>query len=167
MPDEIKRIIIQYCSPVLLGCKPAALFMLHSERAFALLSGLLRPRFKLMILRKNERGLLVLVFEKDQLEETLLNREILAVLAGRGYPAGASLFVLLDYLIKRFARKDFPHEIGLFLGYPVEDVLGFVRHKGLNYKLCGYWKVYGDVDSAKKCFQQYDKCRECVKAVFP
>ena len=32
----------------------------------------------------------------------------------------------------------FPHEIGLLLGYPVEDVLGFIRYQGKNYLYTGY-----------------------------
>jgi hypothetical protein len=163
MSGEIKRVIIDHCSPVLLGCKPAALFTLRSANACTVLSGLLRPRLKLSVLRKTENGLLVLVFEKERLEKTVRDRDVLAVLTGMGYPQEASLFVLLDYLRTQCTCGDFPHEVGLFLGYPAEDVLGFVRHGGRNYKLCGYWKVYGDVEHAKQCFRQYDSCRECVK----
>jgi hypothetical protein len=167
MSDEIKGVIINHCSPVLLGCKPAALFTLRSENAFAVLSGLLRPRLNFSVLRKTGSGLLVFVFEKEHLLRTILDKDALTALVSMGYPAEASLFVLLDYLRGQFIRDGFPHEIGLFLGYPVEDVLGFVRHKGQNYKLCGYWKVYGDVERAKQCFRQYDACRECCKTYLP
>jgi hypothetical protein len=166
MSDEVERVIINHCGPVLLGRKPAALFPLRSESALAVLSGLLPPRLVLTPLRKNENRLLVLAFEKTRLEKTILDGDTLALLAGMGYPRAASLLVMLDYLNKQFSRYDFPHEIGLFLGYPPEDVLGFVKHKGRNYKLCGYWKVYGDVEQAQKLFRQYDVCRECMKNMF-
>ena len=164
--DEIRRVIVNHCSPVLLGCKPAALFTLRSEKDLAVLAGFLRPRLTLSVLRKNRGGLLVLAFEQARLEKTVLDRDALAVLAGMGYPAEASLAALLDYLRGQFVRSDFPHEIGLFLGYPVEDVLGFVRHKGRYYKCCGYWKVYGDVEHAKQCFRRYDTCLECFETIF-
>jgi hypothetical protein len=166
MPGEIKHVIINHCGPVLMGYKPAALFMLRSENACDCLSGLLPAGIDLMVLRKSEGGLLVLVFEKDKLEETLVNENIRAVLAGIGYPMDAPIFGFLEYLKKQFECGHFPHEVGLFLGYPADDVLGFVKHKGRNYKLCGYWKVYGDVERAKASFRQYDKCRECIKAIF-
>ncbi len=54
-------------------------------------------------------------------------------------------------------REDFPHEIGLFLGYPPEDVYGFI-HARLGAKCCGCWKVYGDVDAARRTFAKYRKC---------
>ena len=55
-------------------------------------------------------------------------------------------------------RPCFPHEIGLFLGYPLEDVQGFIENCGKNYRLCGCWKVYGDPQAALRCFARYEKC---------
>ena len=40
------------------------------------------------------------------------------------------------------AGGDFPHEIGLLLGYPPEDVSGFIENGGKNFLCSGYWKVY-------------------------
>ncbi len=34
--------------------------------------------------------------------------------------------------------KQFPHEMGLLLGYPVEDVVGFMENNGKNYLYSGY-----------------------------
>lgn len=51
---------------------------------------------------------------------------------------------MLTRLAQRMeAVGDFPHEVGFFLGYPAEDVVGFIRNKGQNFKFCGRWKVYG------------------------
>jgi hypothetical protein len=149
-----------------MGLKPAALFALRSENAYARLSGLLPVYLTLMILRRSESGLLVFVFEKEKLEKTISSDPIKTVLSNMGYPAGVSVFVSLDYLKEQFKSRQFPHEIGFFLGYPVDDVLGFVKHKGKNCKLCGYWKVYGNVEQAKLCFRQYDRCREYLTAAF-
>ena len=53
---------------------------------------------------------------------------------------------------------DFPHEIGLFVGYPPEDVDGFIRLGPEKCKCTGLWKVYGDDVQAKKTFAKYKKC---------
>ena len=51
-------------------------------------------------------------------------------------------------LIERLQnREDFPHEIGLFLSYPPEDVQGFIDNRAHNYKRICAWKVYGDEGS--------------------
>ena len=59
-------------------------------------------------------------------------------------------------------HKDFPHEIGLFLGYPPEDVKGFIDNNGKNFKSLGYWKVYGDVNKANELFDKYRKCQKIL-----
>lgn len=61
---------------------------------------------------------------------------------------------------------EFPHEIGLFLGYPPEDVCGFIENRAGGYKCVGEWKVYGDADKAKEIFAKYRKCTEVYCAQF-
>jgi hypothetical protein len=197
---EIERVVINYCSPVLMGCKPAALFMLQSENCLECLSGMLPPDINLMVLRKNGHRISVIVFDRRLLEKTILNETVLLLLEGMGYPerrlnrkmeekpgsrprqhtpvdlcggdcgrssvaeSDSPVFVYLNCLKKKFETyRQFPHEIGLFLGYPIDDVLGFVKHKGRNYKLCGYWKVYGNVEKAKNNFHCYELCREYMR----
>ena len=64
-------------------------------------------------------------------------------------------------LMKRLEEYDgFPHEIGLFLGYPPEDVKGFIEHKGAGFKFAGLWKVYGDENAAKERFESYRRCTD-------
>lgn len=57
-------------------------------------------------------------------------------------------------------HSEFSHEIGIFLGYSPDDVIGFIQNKGENYLLCGYWKVYGNKERAERTFKNYDKCRK-------
>jgi hypothetical protein len=68
-----------------------------------------------------------------------------------------------EHCVKKLACKlrsqpDFPHEIGLFLGYPPEDVQGFICQGPDCCKCSGCWKVYGDPEAAQKTFDQYKKC---------
>ena len=81
------------------------------------------------------------------------------MLADVGYPVDADVDALLSHLSVRLGEEDFPHEIGLFLGYPPVDVEGFCRNRGQNYKLCGCWKVYGDADAAQRYFDRCNRCR--------
>ena len=67
----------------------------------------------------------------------------------------------LDRLKSRVAecKEGFPHEIGVFLNYPLGDVIGFIENKGHNYKCKGCWKVYCNECETQKTFQRYQKCR--------
>jgi hypothetical protein len=167
MSGEITRIMINHCGPVLMGIKPAALFPLRSAFCLDRLYTLLPGNINLFVLRKDANHLLIFLYEKTLLEKTLSRDSARQLLSDFGYPMGvpafSSIFPALEYLKMRFVKNVFPHEIGLFLGYPLEDVTGFILHKGQNYKLCGYWKVYGDVEHAKTLFRQYDLCRACME----
>lgn len=67
----------------------------------------------------------------------------------------------LVHLRRRLAEGgEFPHEIGLFLGYPPEDVDGFIKNKACGFKCVGCWKVYGDREKAEKTFSRFRKCTE-------
>ena len=57
-------------------------------------------------------------------------------------------------------NHEFPHEIGLFLGYPLGDVIGFVENSGRNCICSGCWKVYQNAAEAIRTFQRFKKCKE-------
>ena len=66
---------------------------------------------------------------------------------------------MLEYLRSRMqVRKSFPHEVGLFLGYPPADVRGFIEHRGQGARFAGYWKVYSQVERARELFALYSEC---------
>ncbi len=103
---------------------------------------------------------LLLIYNETLLARRFADEEVRAMLTGFGYPADASLEECISILSERIRRKgDFPHEIGIFLDYPLEDVRGFIEHKGSNCKFCGCWKVYGCEESARRKFACYEKCR--------
>ena len=54
---------------------------------------------------------------------------------------GFSRAIWLEYANQQTFKGDesgeFPHEVGLFLGYPPEDVKGFIDHRANNFKCAG------------------------------
>ena len=74
---------------------------------------------------------------------------------------------LLRQLSRRLCcEADFPHEIGVFLGYPLPDVVGFIENQGRNFTCCGCWKAYGDPDAAARHFAQLNKCTRVYLRLF-
>ena len=102
----------------------------------------------------------ILVYSPKLLAARLSAPENRELLREYGYTDDLPLDECLERLSERTKCDDFPHEIGIFLGYPAEDVRGFVENGACNYKLCGCWKVYGSVESARRKFAAYDRCRE-------
>lgn len=158
-----------HTAPSLMGIKCASLITLSrsefdidgNARRFNRRAAIKGLRIK--VLREEctcrERSL-ILVYNAEKLAKRLSEPETRGLLREYGYTDGMTMEQCLERLSERTSCDDFPHEIGLFLDYPVEDVRGFVENGGCNYKLCGCWKVYGCVESAKRKFAAYDKCRE-------
>ena len=161
----INRTLINYCAPVLLGRKPSALFTLASIQCLRCLKKATQRLLTVKVLRKQKNSILVLVYKPELLETLVLKDEkVRNMLLLHGYPLSFSVATYLSYLEYRFSgNNDFPHEIGLFLGYPAEDVLGFIKNGGMEYKCCGTWKVYGDEESSKRRFDEYKYCGECLR----
>lgn len=168
--SKIDHALAFHCAPAMVGLKPANLISL-SRAQYPDLEALIQEydcRFRGKGVRFRQlcecsRGVLLLVYHSRKLEEQLGLPEVAELLQKDGYPVDKGLERMLLFLGKRLIAADnFPHEIGLFLGYPVEDVLGFQRYGGRNCKFCGHWKVYSDVERARALFRQYDRCREVL-----
>ncbi len=68
----------------------------------------------------------------------------------RGYQCDNFVCCINRLIMKLREEPDFPHEIGLFLGYPLEDVKSFIENKADCSKCSGCWKVYGNEQEALK-----------------
>lgn len=98
------------------------------------------------------------MYRPDRLREDLGDSDATKILAERDYPVGEPEKCIV-WLVRRLRDGEaFPHEIGLFLGYPPEDVDGFIRNGAAGAKCIGTWKVYGNVETAQRKFAQYRKC---------
>ena len=156
---------MRHCAPTLAGMKTGSLFACSFESDGAMRDSvrkfncLLRKRgLRVLPLRFCNNRALIYVYRPTMLLRDLRSPEAVRLLESRGYLMNTPEQCLMC-LIKRLCEaKDFPHEIGLFLGYPPEDVSGFIENKAENCKYTGLWKVYGDEETAKKTFEKYRKC---------
>lgn len=172
MDRTLDQVLAYHCGPALAGLKAANLVSLsreefpYLEERTAAYGKVFRSKgVAFRILCHCGGNTLLLVFRPELLCRQLRHPLAVRLLARDGYPLEQGLEPMLDWLSRRLGRRgEFPHEIGLFLGYPPEDVEGFQRHRGRGCKLCGYWKVYSDVNRAQSLFRRYDRCRACLCA---
>ena len=164
----MEKYLIRHCAPTLASLKPANLFRCFGNgaelraKARVLEEELLPKGLRLRVLQEMADSALLYLYRPSQLEAYLMRPEVDVFLTGQGYLA-ASLEERLEHLAARMREEGgFPHEIGIFLGYPLEDVEGFIRYEGKESRYTGYWKVYGDVTQAKQIFQAYDDAKECA-----
>lgn len=105
------------------------------------------------------------MFREKQLNEILKSTEVQDFLLKYGY-TDFSISSSLETLKSNFNSMPCPHEVGVFLGYPLLDVISFIDNCGKNCECCGYWKVYHNKNEALKTFEKFKKCTNVYKRLF-
>ncbi len=163
----MEETVIRMAAPTLAGIKTGSLFPYYYESREELgkemdrLNRVLIPRgLRLVLLRLTDRSALLYLFRPSELEKDLMDDTACELLHCAGYPR-TGCGACLRHLLRRFhCGEEFPHEIGLFLSYPPEDVKGFLTDRD-NYKSICLWKVYGSEEKARHMCARYNKCTEC------
>ena len=170
----LEQALIAHGAPTLARLKTGNLFNLACPCAELLareidgLSPVLRQKgVELAVLREKDGRFLLYLYRPQALEAVLSDPETARFLAGYGYPEGCGTGEAIALLRRRVGQaEEFPHEIGAFLGYPLNDIVGFIRHEGRNCLCCGCWKVYSEPERAQMLFARYRKCTEAYTRLF-
>ena len=162
--------LIAHAAPTLAGLKTGSLFPCRYASYAALLReiravnrALSGKGLRLLPLRHRDGCALLYLYRPARLERDLSGAEAAALLAQEGYSDRGPSRALAELMRRLQCFEDFPHEIGLFLSYPPEDVRGFIEHRGRDCKCVGCWKVYGDARRAQKLFRAYKQCTDSYR----
>lgn len=165
----LDNFIAYHCGPALAGIKPANIVSCQKSRIPEIHAELdtmnqqLNPKdIYLEILCECEKRVLVMVYRRKVLTAQLHRPEMQTFLRSYGYPENTTLTTYLSVLKERLQEDEFPHEIGVFLGYPLHDIHGFIHHPSEGCLLTGEWKVYQDAEGAEKLFVRYKACRNAL-----
>lgn len=164
--ETLEERVVRFCAPVLTGIKTGGLFNTCEldptticQDTVAVRKRLRRFGIDVCLFFTEGKMPLVYVYRVDALARDLADPETQAYLTPLGY-ADFTPQAALSQLAKRLRQYDgFPHEIGLFLSYPLEDVKSFVQFGSRCAKLQGHWCVFHNEEQAKKCFAAYDQSR--------
>lgn len=165
--------IIRFCAPTLAGLKTGNLINscgiaresfykeYHTYKALLAPFGL-----GLYVFERQKGNPLVYVYRKASLVRDLKDEATRDFLKGYGYE-DFSIEGALKKLGERIDEVEtFPHEVGIFLSYPLEDVKGFIQYGSVCCKCSGYWCVYSDEEKAKHAFARFDRCRACYERLY-
>lgn len=174
----IEFVFASILMPVLLKVKSASIIafqkdkMVSNQTFFTSLEKHLFPyETDYLCLYENKHSYYVLLYHSDLLRSCFLNIKAKRILQFCNYPVDGEIKQMLWYLKERYqAFKHneiaFPDEIGIFLGYPIEDVEGYIMQQGRNYLLCGYWKVYSNLYEAVRIFALYKELQREALALY-
>lgn len=161
---ELKNQLALQCAPLLTGIKPSNLLTLRNHSVIEVEDAFCGTDIVVQTLCETGQQTVLLLYREKELKEYLNQADVKRAMRLFGYRTLhlTDIFTSLCTHYQKYMtdRESFPHELGLLLGYPVEDVLGFVENRGQNYLYAGYWKVYGNVQQAKRTFARYNDAKE-------
>ena len=136
MERSFEAVLVEQCATTLAGVKPASLFRYQgadrwqSREAAARWAKELAPygiTVRILKVCPQTGACLIYLYRAGWLRSILTEPSVRAFLERTGYEADQDCQGLLRQLSARLClERDFPHEIGVFLGYPLEDVVGFI-----------------------------------------
>lgn len=108
-------------------------------------------------------SLKVLFYNPTTLYRVLKDVKNNRFLESRGYSKHYVLEDYLELLINKMEKGDIPPEIGLFLGYPLKDILGFIGHPSLKLTKINGWRVYGDPRLSDEKHKEFTSAKLKIK----
>ena len=164
--DNMKSLQVQLilqCAPFLKGIKIACILNITEENSRELYEILEGTGIKFKILTRNHGKCLVLLYRRESFSRYLKRTDVMEFLGSYGYE-DVEPEKMLERLSKRVCQYSdgeicFPHEIGAFVDYPIDDVKCFIEKDGKDSLFSGYWKVYNNPGRAKMIFWAYDKAK--------
>ena len=162
--DDVELQLALQCAPLITGLKISNLLTISPEgftQVGRIVEGSVLSLYPLL---ETEEKMVILLYREDRLEKYLKMPQVKKLLQGRQGTNPIDWRIFCRYfaiVMKPIQRgKPFPHELGLLLGYPPEDVEGFIRHQGKNSLCTGYWKVYADKEGKQRLFEKYEYARK-------
>ena len=156
--------VVFQCAPVLKGVKASNLITIPKGFWSKLKREWENSKIRWICLASGRENDVVLLYREKWLVNLLGKAEVMAFLEKYGYTV-FNLEPVLSRLACRYAAYSmgecgFPHELGIFLQYPLRDVEAFIENEGKNSLFTGYWKVYHNPGEARRVFGMYDRVRE-------
>lgn len=171
--DNIESGLVEHCAPTLAGMKSAGLFNYFYNgkqdvlRQIEDVNRILNEKgVYVRVLLWRDKSALIYAYRPAMLSRELNQPGVCGLLKMYGYD-NCDVNYCLDKLKTRLSHYScFPHEIGIFLGYPLEDVVGFIENDGKNCETCGTWKVYCNREEKEKLFCKFKKCQDVYLKIF-
>jgi len=163
---DIETQLALQCAPLISGLKISNLLIIRRDKLAELMMILRSTSISSYVLRNSKEKIAILLFNEKKLTSYLKEERVVKLLGEMGYH-GNSLYDILPVFRERYKKYmsdkiQFPHEMGVLMGYPIEDVEGFIRYNGRNSMLTGYWKVYENISAKEQLFRKFEIVKETM-----
>jgi len=163
---NIETQLATQCAPLVTGLKISNLLIVQNGNATRVKEILKSTGIVCFVIHMSDEKTIFLLYKEREMKAYLSRKRVRTLLTQLGYKNYElkNLLMLFRKRYKKYINGEigFPHEMGLLLGYPVEDVQGFIKNSGKNFLYSGYWKVYNNLPLKMQLFQSFEQARERV-----
>ena len=162
--------VLEVLGPVIFGSKPSEILNISFKDSLKdykikeienFFSNCIKISYR--IINTPDGGVRILFINEDSLANVLANKKCINFLKFIGYPSNSTLNKYIDILVDKLHSNQFPHEIGIFLGYPLKDVVGFMGYGNYKFYKTKNWRVYGDPSVSEKVYNSFVNDRNKMK----
>lgn len=163
--DTVIKVALE-CAPLIAGLRIANIITIKREGLPTLKHILSGTGIIFYLAASNSEKLSLILYREDLMKNYLNQPKVQLLLRKMGYPK-ISMYELMYLFSLRYrnfidGKGEFPHEMGIFLGYPVEDVIGYIQNDGKNFLAVGYWKVYQNKREKTSLFEKFEEAKEMM-----
>ncbi len=162
--------LVEVLAPVLMGSKPAELlsFPKNDKHLLKKIDSVEKhvgrcKRITYKLFKSRNGNTKVLFYNPKILDLCLREYRNIKFLRSLGYPKKYDLDKYIEIIINSIIDGAVPHEIGVFLGYPLKDIMGFIGHPALKLTKINGWRVYGDPRLSDKKFNEFLEAKNKIK----
>jgi hypothetical protein len=162
--DQKTSNFIEQIGATMIGVKPACLVSISSKKCLKLCKTNFTnssPVAFVVVKCCGEKKQLF-IYHKEKLRSVLTNAKNRRCLIELGYPKEGNVETYVRLLVEKLRSEQFPHESGLFFGYPLKDVCGFMG-KAIPYRKTMGWRMYGDTRISENVYYQFKNARSYVR----
>jgi hypothetical protein len=161
--------IIKKLGPLLLKDKPIHLFCFKNDFKFKQditdlieehFSGLQNIQYE--FIPCDNDTIKILFYNINNLKKVLKDHRKVNFLVSRGFSKDMNEVDYIEYLTKQLQKNIIPPEIGIFFGYPVKDVIGYIGHPSLKRTEVKGWEYYGNPSISYKVYETFNEAEQTV-----
>lgn len=154
------------CAPLIAGLKASNLMTIDRGYYRQLMQIIKGTKISCYVLVMTDTRITMLMYNEEKLRAYLESEHTSELMKKFGYE-DCKLEKIFPVFKTRYRRyisdnKDFPHELGLLLDYPAEDVEGFIEKRGQESLYTGYWKVYDKPEEKCRLFDSFEKAKQDI-----
>ncbi|RKD22000.1 Protein of unknown function [Caminicella sporogenes DSM 14501] len=168
--DDFIGRIVGILGPVLMGSKPSELlsFRKNDKNLLDKIENIKKyigkcKRIKYKLFEFKNESIKILFYNPKVLDKNLKEYRNMKFLKSIGYPEEYDLELYIQFIVDKMKEGVIPHEIGVFLGYPLKDIIGFIGHPSLRLTKINGWRVYGDPKISDIKFNEFLEAKKEIK----